>query len=160
MQHNDPRWGNLYVSDSFNQEFTLSLPKNRRRYGDVDFQRIEGLEGIYLANYYDLPDVVLDDGVPYDLQERRLKTVITVDKGAQWTTLPVPDSIPCPDIVRLSLTCHREWKMANVLRVSCIGMLVALVWQLAIIEGLLACQCRRYRARDRQRWLVPTTASR
>merc|ERR1712083_61442 len=46
--------GHLYVSDWSGLKYTLSLPYNRRnKAGKCDFEKIEGLEGIYIANFVD-----------------------------------------------------------------------------------------------------------
>ena len=52
-------WGNLYVANSFNELFTLSLRRNKRSSGMVDFVRILGLDGIYISNYYDIPGYII-----------------------------------------------------------------------------------------------------
>jgi hypothetical protein len=48
------KFGNVYVSDSTGNRFTLSITNNVRNIdGQADFERVQGLEGIYLANVYD-----------------------------------------------------------------------------------------------------------
>lgn len=48
------RYGNVYISDSTGQRYSLALQGNVRDYdGQCDFERVQGLEGIYLANIYD-----------------------------------------------------------------------------------------------------------
>jgi Sortilin, neurotensin receptor 3, len=45
--------GSIYISDSTGTRFSLSLDHNvRTEEGQCDFEKILGLEGIYLANVY------------------------------------------------------------------------------------------------------------
>mmetsp|Transcript_30668 Transcript_30668/g.27864 ORF Transcript_30668/g.27864 Transcript_30668/m.27864 type:complete len:205 (+) Transcript_30668:722-1336(+) len=49
------RYGNIYVSDSTGHRFNLALQGNvREMTGQCDFERVQGLDGIYLANVYDM----------------------------------------------------------------------------------------------------------
>ena len=49
--------GNVYISDASGLSYSLSLPFNRRdKGGKCDFEKLEGLEGIYLANFVDVED--------------------------------------------------------------------------------------------------------
>jgi len=93
--------GHVYVSDWSGLLYTLSLPYNARSAdGKCDFEKVEGIEGIYLANFIDE-----DDMDQWEAQERkrgrspdkntrknrlRTKTVITLDKGAKWDFLTAP----------------------------------------------------------------------
>jgi len=46
--------GHVYVSDGEGLSYSLSLPYNHRSAdGKCDFEKVEGLEGIYLANFID-----------------------------------------------------------------------------------------------------------
>jgi len=48
--------GNIYISDKDGYRFTLSLPNNvRSTSGDCEFDRVLGLDGVYLANFKDIP---------------------------------------------------------------------------------------------------------
>jgi len=48
------RYGNIYKSDSSGLRYTTALRGNvRSEDGQCDFQRVQGIEGIYLANVYD-----------------------------------------------------------------------------------------------------------
>ena len=99
------KWGNVYQSDGLGLNYSLSLPHNRRdAHGKCDFEKVEGLEGIYLANFIDNVDAMTpgtgddnDDDDDDDLAEstssnrktgRRgkpaVRTVITFDKGGVW----------------------------------------------------------------------------
>lgn len=47
--------GNIYQSDSFGTRFSLSLKDNIRdpADGQCDFEKINGIEGVYISNHYD-----------------------------------------------------------------------------------------------------------
>ena len=54
------KYGNLYISDSTGTRFSLSLLNNVRNYeGTCNFEKLEGLDGIYLANVFDQKKVDL-----------------------------------------------------------------------------------------------------
>ncbi len=101
--------GNVYISDASGLSYSLSLPFNRRdKGGKCDFEKLEGLEGIYLANFVDVEDGGESTEVSQQAQtsvnekkqssktrattERtgRVKTVITFDKGGIWSYLDPP----------------------------------------------------------------------
>nr|XP_020486526.1 VPS10 domain-containing receptor SorCS3-like [Labrus bergylta] len=70
----------LYISDSPGVYFTLSLENLRTSRGPagnllVDFYKVEGINGIYLAN---------------KLLDNHVKTFITYNKGQTWALLPAP----------------------------------------------------------------------
>jgi len=70
VEHGQFAWGHLYTSDATDRKFSLSLEHNARLpYGAVDFQRLDGIDGVYVANYRQ--------------EEGRgpASTVITTDKG-------------------------------------------------------------------------------
>jgi hypothetical protein len=106
-QGDGAKWGNVYISDSLGLNYSLSLPHNRRdTNGKCDFEKIQGIEGIYMANFID--NINLEDGSigdPTEVQESkgkgkktskakkavpRVRTVITFDKGAVWGYLRPP----------------------------------------------------------------------
>jgi hypothetical protein len=93
--------GHIYVSDWSGLYFTLSLPYNHRSSdGKCDFEKVEGLEGIYLGNFIDEEDMDKYEveqqtkGTRLDKASRRnrlrTKTVITFDKGGEWHYLAAP----------------------------------------------------------------------
>eukprot|EP00397_Hematodinium_sp_SG-2012_P006934 GEMP01006971.1.p1 GENE.GEMP01006971.1~~GEMP01006971.1.p1 ORF type:complete len:841 (+),score=152.98 GEMP01006971.1:153-2675(+) len=117
--------GNVYISEKTGSRYTLSLPNNvRGQHGDCEFDKIQGLYGIYLANY-----VVDDDGSATQTldeannaeagdaseteirksktrkgkAETKIRSVITFDKGGVWSYLRSPKvdslgrAIDCPD---------------------------------------------------------------
>mmetsp|Transcript_125093 Transcript_125093/g.348087 ORF Transcript_125093/g.348087 Transcript_125093/m.348087 type:complete len:871 (+) Transcript_125093:72-2684(+) len=48
--------GNVYVSDKDGVRYTLSLPNNvRGSSGNCEFDKVLGLEGVYMANFKDIP---------------------------------------------------------------------------------------------------------
>ena len=48
------KYGSIYVSDSTGQRFALSVRNNvRNANGQCDFEKVVGLEGIFMANVYD-----------------------------------------------------------------------------------------------------------
>uniref|UniRef100_A0A3Q3MYC9 Sortilin related VPS10 domain containing receptor 3b n=1 Tax=Mastacembelus armatus TaxID=205130 RepID=A0A3Q3MYC9_9TELE len=70
----------LYISDSPGVYFTLSLENLRTSRGPagnllVDFYKVEGINGMYLAN---------------KLVDEHIKTFITYNKGQTWALLPAP----------------------------------------------------------------------
>uniref|UniRef100_A0A6Q2WX62 VPS10 domain-containing protein n=1 Tax=Esox lucius TaxID=8010 RepID=A0A6Q2WX62_ESOLU len=81
----------LYISDSPGVYFTLSLEhlRTRREPGGnllVDLYKVEGINGIYLAN---------------KLVHREVKTFITYNKGQTWALLQAPNT----DVFGNSLHC-------------------------------------------------------
>ena len=47
-------YGTIYISDSTGTRYSLSLNANVRNYdGQCDFEKVQGIEGIYLSNVYD-----------------------------------------------------------------------------------------------------------
>merc|ERR1740130_1479062 len=48
--------GNVYISDKDGVRFTLSLPNNvRSTSGDCEFDKVLSLDGVYMANFRDIP---------------------------------------------------------------------------------------------------------
>ena len=51
----ESKFGNIYTSDFSGTRFTLSLLHNTRsNEGRCDFDKVHGLDGIYLANVFDV----------------------------------------------------------------------------------------------------------
>ena len=101
------KWGNVYISNADGLNYTLSLPHNSREAtGKCDFEKIEGLEGIYLANFVDMvgggdaDDTTDDDTMSQEGSVKKktagkkpppkVRTVITFDKGGVWSYLHAP----------------------------------------------------------------------
>ncbi|KAM9809187.1 VPS10 domain-containing receptor SorCS3 isoform 1-T3 [Syngnathus typhle] len=81
----------LYISDSPGVYFSLSLENLRTTRGPtgnllVDFYKVEGINGMYLAN---------------KLVDHRVKTFITYNKGQTWALLPPPAT----DVAGNSIHC-------------------------------------------------------
>ncbi|KAA0154607.1 hypothetical protein FNF27_01514 [Cafeteria roenbergensis] len=111
------KWGNVYASNALGTNFSLSLPYNRRdENGKCDFEKLQSLEGVYVANYYDNADEIEaadqhfigsssmgQDSTPSSKaaaskggKAKRavvtpvVRTVITFDKGGVWEYLNPP----------------------------------------------------------------------
>ena len=56
-EYNTP-YGNIYLSDADGWRYSLSLRNNRRDVrGRCDFEKVKGLDGIFIANYIENPEV-------------------------------------------------------------------------------------------------------
>jgi hypothetical protein len=54
--------GNVYISDKDGVRFTLSLANNvRSTSGDCEFDKVLSLDGVYMANFKDVPKLASDD---------------------------------------------------------------------------------------------------
>lgn len=90
--------GHVYVSDWRGLVYSLSLPNNHRTgNGDCDFEKVYGLEGIYMANFLDSDGVEDIENEENFMEPKhgsshkyREKTVISFDKGGQWSYLQPP----------------------------------------------------------------------
>jgi len=109
--------GHVYLSDWSGLVYSLSLPYNHRSAdGKCDFEKVEGLEGIYLANFIDVDERRDDEereearrGAATRSNAKKIthaRTVITFDKGAVWSFLTPPkvDSLGKP--VKCDGDCH------------------------------------------------------
>jgi photosystem II stability/assembly factor-like uncharacterized protein len=81
----DRAYGSIIKSNSNGTSYALSIGAvNRDNNGFVDFEKMQGLEGVAIVNVVsNVQDV--EKG-----KEKRLKTMITHNDGAQWTLLPPP----------------------------------------------------------------------
>lgn len=80
--------GNIYKSDISGHRFSQSLLRNvRDRTGLCDFSKVEGIDGIYFANVH----VENPETSSKPLQ----RTVVSYDKGREWSSIPAPSSISC-----------------------------------------------------------------
>jgi len=112
--------GNVYISDSSGTRFTLSLPNNvRSTGGDCEFDKVLSLEGVYIANFKDIPrtgdkgdnskkadaakeaEELEQSSTDTEVDKRRsarakgkdetvVRTVISFDKGGVWSYLKPP----------------------------------------------------------------------
>lgn len=88
-------WGNVYSSSAFYSDFALSLEHNpRTNQGKCDFKRVQGLEGVYLANQFTKTS---SDASKIGTGKQ---TLISYDKGGQWKRLPRP--------INYALECQNE----------------------------------------------------
>eukprot|EP00301_Raphidiophrys_heterophryoidea_P025845 c8766_g1_i1.p1 GENE.c8766_g1_i1~~c8766_g1_i1.p1 ORF type:complete len:832 (-),score=166.43 c8766_g1_i1:209-2704(-) len=79
-------FGNIYLSDADGWRYSLSLKNNRRDMrGRCDFEKFQGLEGIYIANYVENPEYLDNWG-----EKEHLVTVMTFDKGGRWSKIKAP----------------------------------------------------------------------
>ncbi|GBG30812.1 Vacuolar protein sorting/targeting protein 10 [Hondaea fermentalgiana] len=114
--HDSYGYGHVYVSDSTGGNYTFSLRDNVRNHGGrCDFDRILSIEGVYMANYVDNVEELENfaaarreredesDGSDtegnqmvgsHQVKLRRpatqVKTVISFDRGGEWTLLRAP----------------------------------------------------------------------
>ncbi|EEB06447.1 sorting receptor for vacuolar protein [Schizosaccharomyces japonicus yFS275] len=80
-------WGSVLKSNSNGTYFVNVLDKvNRNELGYVDFEKVEGLESIALAN------VVLNSDEAFNGEEKRLGTLITFNDGIDWERLYLIDA--------------------------------------------------------------------
>lgn len=71
------KWENVYASNSYFNDFSLSLEHAARSYRGSQFDRIAGIEGIYVANVAD----VNEEG---EVSPTDSYTVFSYDKGGSW----------------------------------------------------------------------------
>jgi len=91
-------FGHVYISDSTGMNYTFSLKANQRNsQGKCAFERVESLEGVYIANVVDNAKEVeyaLGELATGDSRVRRVnpkvKTVISFDRGGEWAYLAPP----------------------------------------------------------------------
>ncbi|SMN18495.1 similar to Saccharomyces cerevisiae YBL017C PEP1 Type I transmembrane sorting receptor for multiple vacuolar hydrolases [Maudiozyma saulgeensis] len=78
--------GDLLKSNSNGTSFvTLQKNVNSNMNGQVDFEKIQGLEGIILINVVENPEDSTKDDI-----EKKLKTKITFNDGADWSYITPP----------------------------------------------------------------------
>ena len=115
-------FGNIYASDSQGQGFALSLENAvRGMNGIVDFEKVQSLEGVFIANTYDQREGTGVSGVEQSSDRRTsrrsqksgrtkmnkqnpMRTYITFNKGADWQLLRAPDE----DSRNRSINCRIE----------------------------------------------------
>jgi hypothetical protein len=108
-------WGHLYMSDASGYRFSLSLQENRRNDdGTCDFAKFEGMQGVYVANYFDADSLgpnKKNSGAGMGVKkgdttagaftkkskrhvgdDPNVRSVITFNKGGQWNFLQPPAS--------------------------------------------------------------------
>ncbi|KAI9798973.1 MAG: vacuolar protein sorting/targeting protein PEP1 [Piccolia ochrophora] len=109
-------YGSIISSNSNGTSYTLSLSGvNRDEDGYVDFEMMEGLEGVAITNVVYNRDDVEDGGAA-----KKLKSMITHNDGAQWDFLKPDkgvdgDSLKCAGDEGCSLHIHsyterKDWR--------------------------------------------------
>ncbi|KAF2724918.1 glycosyl hydrolase [Polychaeton citri CBS 116435] len=87
VNSNDNQWsGSILKSNSNGTNYVLSLNNvNRNKAGYVDFEKMQGLEGVAVAN------VVANSGEVDKGKPKKIKTKITHNDGAEWGLVPPPE---------------------------------------------------------------------
>ena len=81
-------YGNIYLSDAEGLRFSLSLRNNKRdAQGRCDFEKVQGIEGIYITN-----EQINTEGQSGAKEKPKLRTKITFDKGGRWQPIRAPIS--------------------------------------------------------------------
>ncbi|KAG0173404.1 vacuolar protein sorting/targeting protein PEP1 [Apophysomyces sp. BC1034] len=84
--HRGSEFGTIFTSNSNGTYYVSSLENtNRNEMGIVDFEKMQGIEGVAIANTVSNPNQA-NMGDP-----KKLVTVKTVDAGGRWTPLSPPD---------------------------------------------------------------------
>ncbi|GFP68562.1 VPS10 homolog 2 [Saccharomyces cerevisiae] len=93
-------FGNLLKSNSNGTSFvTLEHAVNRNTFGYVDFEKVQGLEGIIITNI-----VSNSEKVGENKEDEQLKTKITFNDGSDWNFLKPPkkdsegEKFPCDSV--------------------------------------------------------------
>mmetsp|Transcript_255 Transcript_255/g.615 ORF Transcript_255/g.615 Transcript_255/m.615 type:complete len:883 (-) Transcript_255:90-2738(-) len=90
-------FGDVYASDMKGQYYTRVLRYNKRNQQFGDFERVHGLNGVYIANAYE------PTFRPQTPNREDLRTVMTFDLGNTWSYLTPPqtdvngDPVTCTD---------------------------------------------------------------
>ncbi|KAI8967795.1 hypothetical protein BDF20DRAFT_917392 [Mycotypha africana] len=83
--HRGSEFGTIFTSNSNGTYYTISLENaNRNEMGIVDFEKMQGIEGIAIAN------VVSNPGQANKGDPKKLITRKTVDAGGHWSALTPP----------------------------------------------------------------------
>lgn len=98
-------YGDLYVSDSTGSKFEISLRNNvRSENGFCDFTRVQGIDGVYIANVYESKNLAFVhaaiEHTKSEKQQREIlskslerRSFITYDRGFSWKPLTISDRI-------------------------------------------------------------------
>ncbi|CAG8491123.1 2595_t:CDS:10, partial [Paraglomus occultum] len=104
-------WGSILKSNSNGTYFRLSLPYVKRDdRGYVDFDKMQGIQGIALANIVKNPDEVNLGG------EKQIASKITYNDGGDWHDIKSPEAdsnrkkYDCKDQCNLHLHSFTEWR--------------------------------------------------
>ena len=120
VNHGEPSggYGHVYISDQEGSNFALSFKDNHRNgEGKADFEKVLSMEGVYVANYVenaaDMERASRRDHQDTDLSSKRrhrkhspkLRTIISFDKGGEWSSLEPPSVDSLGDEIRCSGKC-------------------------------------------------------
>ena len=113
--HRGSEYGNIFTSNSNGTYYVLSLEDaNRNEMGIVDFEKMQGIEGIAIANKVNNPKEA-NAGNP-----KKLVTMMTADAGGHWTQLTPPEKDSggkkykdCDKECQLHLHCYSERRNAR-----------------------------------------------
>jgi hypothetical protein len=83
--HKNGEYGIIFTSNSNGTYYVVSLENaNRNEFGIVDFEKMQGIDGIALANQVTNPNQAnIGDG-------KKLRSMITFDAGGSWNTITPP----------------------------------------------------------------------
>lgn len=98
----EQEYGSIIKSNSNGTSYVLSIQHvNRNTDGYVDFEKMQGLEGVALINIVSNHEAV-DKG-----EKKKKKTLITHNDGAEWDLIPPPKGSDCSGgIDKCSLHLH------------------------------------------------------
>ncbi|KAI9488126.1 hypothetical protein BDB00DRAFT_849759 [Zychaea mexicana] len=125
--HRGSEYGNIFTSNSNGTYYVMSLENaNRNELGIVDFEKMQGIEGIAIANRVNNPGEA-NAGNP-----KKLVTMLTADAGGHWNPLHAPEkdssgkSYDCGKDCQLHLHCYSERRNARDLfsLSSAVGLMV------------------------------------
>jgi hypothetical protein len=125
-------YGTILKSNSNGTDYVVSIEEvNRNEQGYVDFEKMQGLEGVALVNIIGNSDEVKAGS------RKKLKSMITHNDGAEWSYIKPPredskgDNIPCygESLEKCSLNIHgyteREDYRDTFSSQSAVGLMIA-----------------------------------
>ncbi|KAJ3090965.1 vacuolar protein sorting/targeting protein PEP1 [Quaeritorhiza haematococci] len=102
-------YGDLFVSNANGTFYTRSLSNtNRNAQGQVDFEKMQGVDGIILANQ------VLNTAQLASGAKKSIRSMMSFDDGSTWNHIKAPTTdafgnrIDCGDSCYLNLHCHAD----------------------------------------------------
>ena len=100
----DHEYGTIIKSNSNGTSYVLTLNDvNRDREGYVDFEKMQGLEGVALVNVVDNAEAARAG------EKKKLKSKITHNDGAEWALVPPPEM----DAVGSHFSCVKKAGVAT-----------------------------------------------
>jgi len=92
------RWASVYVSDDWDVDFSLSLKFIKLMFSWetsrwlVDFSKVRGIDGVYIANVYWEPYSGMQTQPDIDSE---IHSLVTLNKGGDWEDIPPPTGTSC-----------------------------------------------------------------